>query len=910
MSKGIFQRRSTCFILVLLILMSAAVSGVALRRKLIEMRQKEAENILFYYSEKIMLQLQGTMNEANALARTAYTMEKEEADMSEWVKYAARPLLERDEVSMVCLFEGDTLFSILPEDRFVNLAGKDLRDFYYIYTLTKVVKELVVEGPIIMDSDPERQEVFLFLQPILDESDYLGQVAVALDSDYVLGQLALEHLYDLDYDYELWRVEPQNGNKEVIASSRPDVDFSQAQKAVFYLPSQWTLSIQPSSGMISPAQRGGIILLCTLQTAVLLALAYLLYKSVYQKRLLKKADYLDKNTGLYNRKGFTSALDKWLSDAECTITLFFFSIEGYTQAARMLDSEEAEAFVTRIPERIDEYIHSPYIAGRLDAESYIIALHEDMDEQHREDFAKGLSLEFLLKAQIDGKRRFLMAHYYYDVCRPESNAEDEISKLIHAYYNRVSEESPVNMMTEKLCQLISGKNDVVFDEYTDVGMMELSKTFNRYRKQVEQIAYSDPVFDVGNRPKLLRDTNMLISYDKRRQFSLYCVDICDFSQYNELFSASIGDEILHEVLNRLARYFGSYLYRINGDVFLGVLLSKEKAESFIPKLQRLFAEPVIIGNLSLPLQVRIAVCSYPQNGETPGDLLAHIQSAMRFAKESGSSIAIYNEKLESIVQTEAEILRRLKEAICQDKLEVWYQPIMLLEEGQYRVAEALVRLPDGKGGYFSAGQVVSLAERNGIVEELGYYVLNKSCVFMKEQGDKLGIRRIGVNLSVQQLLVGNSADHLLEIIHSAGVNPHRVTLEITESILIQSIDRASEALDKLRQAGIHIALDDFGMGYSSLNYLSNLPVDIIKIDRSLTQEILTSPKQFALLKSIVQMASINSLIVVAEGVETKEEKQAISESGVQYIQGYYYAKPMYESEFIRFMEASARGKKY
>ena len=110
--------------------------------------------------------------------------------------------------------------------------------------------------------------------------------------------------------------------------------------------------------------------------------------------------------------------------------------------------------------------------------------------------------------------------------------------------------------------------------------------------------------------------------------------------------------------------------------------------------------------------------------------------------------------------------------------------------------------------------------------------------------------------------------------------------------MIQSIDQAAQALEKLRQTGVHIALDDFGVGYSSLNYLSNLPVDIIKIDRSLTREIMTNHRQFALLKSIVDMASINELLVVAEGVETQGEQLAITKSGVHFIQGYFYAKPM------------------
>ena len=655
-------------------------------------------------------------------------------------------------------------------------------------------------------------------------------------------------------------------------------------------------------GWLSPGQRLALAGLCLLFQVLLLTLVVLQYRSAGQRRALRKAGNTDRITGFYNRKGFTAALDGWLSEGGSPVMLYFFSIEGYTQAARLIGPDEEEAFLRSVPSRLNEYIASPYLAGRLDEGSFLVALRTDLNEQKRDDFAKGLSLELFMQVRLDGEKRFLMARYQHTRCEPgEKRAAEEISELIRAYYQRVSLESPIRMLTEKCQQLIEGKSDVIFDEYTDLEMMELSKVFNRYRKQVEQLAYSDPVFAVGNRPKFLRDTNMLISYDKKRGFSLFCVDICAFSQYNELFSAEIGDEILHEALRRLSRPFGSYLYRINGDVFLGVSLSEEPADSFATRLQGMFKDPVTVGTLSFPLQIRVAACMYPQHGETPSALLDHIQSALRFAKEAGRTIAVYNDHLDEMIRTEADILRRLKDAVQQETLEVWYQPIMLLSDDRYSAVEALVRLSDGKGGYFSAGQVIALSERNGIVEELGDYVLKRACLFMRSRGGALGLKRIGVNLSVQQILVGNSSEHLLKLIRSTGIDPHWVTLEITESVLIQSIDQAAHALEKLRQAGVHIALDDFGVGYSSLNYLSNLPVDIIKIDRSLTKQILTNPKQYALLKSIVEMASINELSVVAEGVEKQAEQQMIARSGVGYIQGYYYARPMPEEELVRFL---------
>ncbi len=881
-----------------LILALVTGAGAQLRNEMVKVRQSAAENILFYYTEKITLQLHGTMNEADTMAQIALVMDGTETD---WFSRAAEPLLARDEVRYVCLFEGDTLVSALPEAGYGELAGRDLQDFSYAFTLAKVVKDLIVEGPVRPDFDPAQQDVFLFLQPVVDGETYLGEVAVAMDRDYVLEQLGLKDLSAQGYEYELWRVEPQAGAKEVIASTDRSVDFSQAKKTAFYLPTQWNLSIQPMDGWFSPAQKAGVALACTLLTILLLALAHLTRRLFLRERERKLQYSTDMATGLYNQKGFTDELDRWLSAYKGPVMLFYFSLAGFDQAARLIGPTQETAFLKSVPGRLNEYIRMPYIAGRLGSGNFIIAIREDMNERQQADFAKGLTLELMLKVRINNEKSFLMARYECAHCKPDGRAEEEIAALLHAYYVRVAQESPARMLTEKCNQLIEGNNSVIFDEYTDAEMTELSKTFNRYRKRVEQLVYRDPVFKVGNRPKYFLDTDVLISYDAKRRFNLFCVDICAFSQYNELFSTDVGDAILHEVLRRLSRPFGTYLYRINGDVFLGISLSEEKLDSFAQRLYQMFIEPITVGNATLPLQVRLAACQYPTHGASPGALLDHLQSAIRFSKESGQNVVLYNDTLDELLRTESDILRCLNDAIQQQTLEVWYQPMVHLETGRYSVAEALVRLPDGKCGYYSAAQVISLAERNGLVEELGDYVLNSACSFMRTHGDSLGLKRISVNLSVQQLLVGNSAEHLLDLIRTAGVDPRRITLEITESVLIQSIDHTAETLKQLRKAGINIALDDFGVGYSSLNYLSNLPVDIIKIDRSLTKQIQDNQKQHALLKSIVEMALINDLTVVAEGVETEAEQKLIESAGVQYIQGYYYARPIPEKDLIPFL---------
>lgn len=887
----------TCAVVFSVLLVSFLLGGTV-KRRIINERQKAADNVLFYYEKNMMLLLQGSLNEAYVPAQIARIAGN---DRIRLFKHEAEPLLEREEIVFAALYDGDTLVCSLPEEQYGHLKGSDLSSFSYAYTLAKVVKSLVVDGPADVDCDGRQRKIFLFLQPFTKDNVFLGEVAVALDADYVLNQLGLADLEEQGFDYELWRVEPQNGEKEVIAATGDSIDFSQAARTTFNLPTEWTLSIQPRDGWFSLKQRIGVFCISTSAALLLLAVFYAFSKLSTNKKKEKQRFFTDSQSGLYNRAGFTQELNQWLSKG-ISVNLYYYVFQEYNKFFQLAGSEEENTFLQDLCQRITEYIKSPFIAGRSGSGNFLVAVRDNMDENERKDFAKGLSLELMLKTRFNGERKFLTANYQYTVCRPDnSTAKEEIDALIRSYYDRLSKESPARMLAEKCQQLIEGQNDISFEEYTDSEMMELSRTFNQYRKQVEQLAYFDPVFNVGNRSKFLRDVNMLISYDRKRSFTLYCVDISGFSQYNELFSVDVGDEILQEVVKRMLRLFGSYMYRINGDVFLGLSQTGENMKFHIERLKQTLSNPVLVRDVSFLLKTRIVACKYPDHGDAPKLLLDRVQSGMRFAKESKQEYVIYNGQLNEMLNTESEIIHCLETAIRYQTLEVWYQPIMCLETGTFDSVEALVRLSDGKGNYFPANQVVALAERNGQVEQLGDYVLNQACRFMHDYGEKLALHHIHVNLSVQQLLVGNSAEHILQLIQLAGGSPDKIVLEITESILIQSMDGASETLKTFREQGIHIALDDFGVGYSSLNYLSNLPVDVIKIDRSLTQQICDNTKQYALLKAIVKMAEINSLVVVAEGVENEVEQKKISESGVQYIQGYYYSCPVKESELIHLL---------
>lgn len=896
------SQRLLCVIAVLLCLITG-LGALGVRALCIDVRKAQANDLLQLFGENLRLQYTGALNDAEKLAYTAGEMWREGGH--DWFPQAAARMLARDEARYVYLIDGDEVVSALPAHPFGVLEGMQLRDFSYAYTMAKITRELVVEGPLTTPGTGD--EVFLFLQPVLHpDGAYLGQIVVALDKTYILQQLRLELLETHGYDYQLWRVNPQNGHKEVVAQAGDTTDFSHAMRTTLYLPTQWVLSIQPADGWISGRMTRALVIAGILLDIALITLAYCVLQALEQRRLRRDRALRDPVTGLYNCRGFTQALEGWFAQAGAPVSLFYFALEEYNHVAQQIGQEEETLFLRDVPARIDAFVQVPHIAGRTGESNFVLAVYEELSDLQMADLARGLSLDLLWKVRLGGKKLFLNVQNTYARCVAQAGtAAAQLDCLIAGYYDRLRQESPVRALTEKCRQLVEGKSNVIFDEYTDVEMLELSKTFNQYRKKVEQLAYHDPVFHVGNRTKYFRDVRTLIAYDKKREFTLFCVDICAFSKYNELFSANTCDLVLHEVVLRLSRQFGDYLYRINGDVFLGLSFSQGSVEAGIENLRARLTAPVTAGNATLALRVRIATCQYPRHADTPETLFDRIQSIMRYAKETRQESAVFDSKMEALLHTQARILQLLREGLQQDTVEVWFQPMLDTQTGRFTAAEALLRLPDGKGGFFPAGQVIAIAERNSMMEQVGEYVLGKACAFMAAQGQALGLKRMGVNVSVQQLLSESGLNSLLAQVSDAGVSPQVVTLEITESMLIQSIDKAADMLAQLREIGIRIALDDFGVGYSSLNYLSSLPVDTIKIDRSLTREVMHSRKQHALLRAIVEMAAINGLAVVAEGVETEQEQALIARSGVDFIQGYYYAKPMDGDTLAAFLRAQA-----
>lgn len=249
-----------------------------------------------------------------------------------------------------------------------------------------------------------------------------------------------------------------------------------------------------------------------------------------------------------------------------------------------------------------------------------------------------------------------------------------------------------------------------------------------------------------------------------------------------------------------------------------------------------------------------------------------------------------------------EIEGLLEEAINNDKVEVYYQPIYSAKERRFMSAEALVRIRDEKGNIIYPGAFINIAENNGMILKLGEIVFNKVCRFISETSlEELGIDYIEVNLSVIQCAHRSLAADYMSIMNRYGINPAMINLEITETASAGTKKILLENMAILRDFGVSFSLDDFGTGQSNLNYIAEMPVDIVKFDKQMVQSYFTSRKAKYVMNAAINMARGMELEIVFEGIETREQYQEAERIGIDYIQGYYFSMPLPEAEFCRFL---------
>jgi len=432
----------------------------------------------------------------------------------------------------------------------------------------------------------------------------------------------------------------------------------------------------------------------------------------------------------------------------------------------------------------------------------------------------------------------------------------------------------------------------------------------RYEERLEFQANHDGLTNLPNR-NLLNDRirqAMLMSQRSHSEIAVFFVDIDNFKFINDSLGHDIGDMLLKIAAERLTGCVrsGDTVARQGGDEFVIVISDQsvsDHATLIADKMQELIAQPFCINEHELVITCSIGISIFPRDGEDVQTLIKNAEAAMYRAKEQGrNTFQFFTGEMNARSLARMTMEKYLRRALEHDELLVYYQPKVSLVSGRITSMEALVRWQHPEMGLVSPVNFIPLAEETGLIEPIGEWVLRTACKQNKAwQNAGFAPLTVAVNLSVRQFRQQDIVGLIGKLLLETGIDPRYLELEITESIVMQDVDRVTTILKDLKGLGTSLAMDDFGTGYSSLGYLTRFPFDKLKIDQSFVRHITSDPENAAIAKTVIAMAHSLHLKVIAEGVETEGQLNYLRSHGCDEIQGYYFSRPVPALEFEQLL---------
>ena len=422
---------------------------------------------------------------------------------------------------------------------------------------------------------------------------------------------------------------------------------------------------------------------------------------------------------------------------------------------------------------------------------------------------------------------------------------------------------------------------------------------NKAEQDVKKLAYHDPLTGLPNRTYLKQQLNVTVNRaaTENQRFAILFLDLDRFKMINDTLGHDAGDLLLKAVADRIRHCVreNDFVARLGGDEFTVVLeniASLDGASSVAEKICRSVARPFVFMQQKMFVTTSIGISIFPDDGEDVSALIKHADSAMFRAKEKRNDFCFYERGMEAEIAKRLKLEQELRKAIESDQLVLHYQPKIDFKTGELVGAEALVRWEHPLKGLVPPDVFIPLAEETGLINPLTDWVLENVAMQIKlwlDQGHSL---ILAVNLSVKDLVQEDMHTKLEDLIKRNELPMNVLELEITESTLMDHPELMIQELNKIKQMGITVAVDDFGSGYSSLNYLKKLPVDVLKIDRSFISDIESDPNDSAIVAGIIALANNLGMSTVAEGVETEAQRYILQNLGCDSFQGYLVSKPI------------------
>ncbi len=429
-----------------------------------------------------------------------------------------------------------------------------------------------------------------------------------------------------------------------------------------------------------------------------------------------------------------------------------------------------------------------------------------------------------------------------------------------------------------------------------------------YQRRIEQQAYTDFLTGLYNRMCCERDLAMHIDSAKntKTKGALLYLDLDDFKHINDGLGHQYGDVLLKAISHSLQRIEGikNTCYRMGGDEFV-IIVPPESYNSFqkiIEQIEDIFSKPWYLKDADYYCTMSMGIVEFPSSGESVQDLIKKADIAMYDAKKSGKNrVAEYSDKIVTSSNERLDMEKNMRDAMTAGykEFEVYYQPIVDVTDNNKCIgAEALIRWNSLELGFIAPGDFIPLAEYLGLINPIGNHVLKVACESCKRWNDNgHPDYKVNVNLSVVQLLQTDIVDIISDTIKETGLNPKNLTLEVTESLAINDMERMKKILNNIKSLGVKLALDDFGTGYSSLNHIREIPFDVIKVDQSFVRDLAEDAYSQSFIKMVAELAETIGVNICVEGIETESQYKVLEGMKVKMIQGFYFDRPMPGSAF-------------
>ncbi|MDY0390316.1 MAG: EAL domain-containing protein [Desulfobulbus oligotrophicus] len=465
---------------------------------------------------------------------------------------------------------------------------------------------------------------------------------------------------------------------------------------------------------------------------------------------------------------------------------------------------------------------------------------------------------------------------------------------------------------------ILNQGEVVWDSAHQhrlaVGIIQDITALKRAEDRIRYLAFYDNLTGLPNRSLFREHWNKLLPLARRHntRLAVLFIDLDHFKQINDTLGHSSGDKVLVIVGERLKMLFrqsdivahnredqvSSLISRVGGDEFT-VLVSDITNPNHVANLaERIIAalrEPLQLDEQSVVLTASIGISVYPEDGDNIDTLLKNADTAMYEAKIQGrNNYQFFQTAMNEAAVARFQLSNRLRNALDNRQLILYYQPQFATTSGRLTGVEALIRWQDPEVGLIPPNQFLPFAEENGFIHQINDWVIREACT-QAQKWVSAGLfedSRISVNISGQNINFKRLGETIFEVLKDTGLNPYHLEIELTERVMMEKPDEVCHTLSLLKQAGVSIAIDDFGTGYSALSHLQLFPLNTLKIDKSFIDNLQTTANGHALLQSIIGIAKSFNLRVVAEGVETDDQRLALDGMACDELQGYLLGRPM------------------